>query len=337
MSAIVFHEFDSPVYPSWLDYKHGLKLMLWAGDGLHDGICDIERLSNYDVFLCAGYSGYLDVNITYLKEHFQGSKVICIVDIKSPGQLASFCSLFRSRFAVIDSDYIGNTPHLDLDTYSVLLSTGGHAYNIRGINGLSYPDEEFLNVLELFAPVLPDGLYLRRTWTAELLQLARDNRLSPSFTWSSPDLVHPFYDGVRERQTAFTANQLRMSRGSYHARYTYNAATMEDYWATLSTEILTTNIQRGWRMTHEPDDLINGYKERFAVYLRSLVIADAECQRHAQSENVDEEIALLQKCIRLTRYFEGRTIPGSLTRRVATFADSRWNPLRETFDIILTK
>ena len=67
MSTIIFHEFDSPVYPSWLDYKHGLKLMLWAGDGLHDGICDIERLSNYDVFLCAGYSGNLDVNITYLK------------------------------------------------------------------------------------------------------------------------------------------------------------------------------------------------------------------------------------------------------------------------------
>jgi hypothetical protein len=337
MSTIVFHEFDSPVYPHWLDYTSNLRLMLWAGDGLHDGVCDIERLSNYDVFLCAGYAGNLDVNLQYLKEHYKDSKVICILDVKSPGQLASFCSLFRSRFAVIDSDYFGNTPHLDLDTYSMLLSTGGTAYNIRGINGLSYPDEEFLNVLELFAPVIPDHLNYRRTWTAELVQLATDNQLSPSFTWSSPDLIHPFYDGLRERQKAFTANQMRMSRGNQLSRYSYSAATMEEYWPTLSTEILTTNIQRAWRMTGESDDIINGYKERFAVYLRGLVIADTECQRHAQSENLDEEIALLQKCVKLTRHFEGHTIPRSLKWRVATFADSRWNPVRETFDIILTK
>jgi hypothetical protein len=336
MSTIVFHEFDSPVYPYWLDYKSNLRLMLWAGDGLHDGVCDIERLSNYDVFLCAGYAGNLDVNLQYLKEHYKDSKVICILDVKSPGQLASFCSLFRSRFAVIDSDYFGNTPHLDLDTYSTLLSTGGAAYNIRGINGLSYPEDEFLNVLELFAPVIPDHLNHRRMWTAELLRIAEANQLSPSFAWSSPDLVQPLYDGVRDRQTKFFENQLRVARGSHSSRYSYSAATMEEYWGTLSTAILTNDL-RAWRMTGEPDDLINGYKERFAVYLRGLVIADTECQRHAQSENLDEEIALLQKCVKLARHFEGRTIPGSLRWRVATFADSRWNPVRETFDIILTK
>lgn len=336
MSAIVFHDFDSPVYPHWLDYKSNLRLMLWAGDGLHDGVCDIERLSNYDVFLCAGYAGNLDVNLQYLKEHYNGSKVICILDAKSPGQLAAFCSLFRSRFAVIDSDYFGNTPHLDLDTYSVLLSTGGAAYNIRGITGLRYPDEEFLNILELFAPVIPDHLNYRRMWTAELLQIAEANQLIPSFAWSSPDLVQPLYNGVRERQAAFFESQLRVARGTHSSRYNYSAETMEAYWATLSTAILTNDL-RAWRMTGEPDDLINGYKERFAVYLRGLVIADGECQRYAQSENLDEEIALLQKCVKLTRHFESHTIPGSLRWRVATFADSRWDPVRETFDIILTK
>jgi hypothetical protein len=327
MTTIVFHEIDPPFYPQWLNYKHNLKLMLWAGDGIHDGICDIQRLSDYDVFLCAGYSGNLDINIAYINKHYKDSKIICILDVTSKGQLASFCSLFWSRFKVINSDYFGNTPSLDLDTYSALLSTGGTAYNIRGLNGLRYPVEEFLNVLELFAPVLPNKLNLQRMWTPELLQLAEDNGLTPSSTWSSPDLLENSYKNIRERQLEFQENQARTSRGKYHPSVDYSAETLEQYWSLLSTEILTTDLQSLQRM----GDFVE-YKDRFAIYLRSLI--SEEYQQYAQSESLDEEIVLLQKCLRLTRYFEHRTIPASLRWRLGKFTDSRWP---EAFDILLSK
>ena len=43
-----------------------LRLILWAGDGIHEGITDIERLPHFDVYLCLGFTAGIDANVEYI-------------------------------------------------------------------------------------------------------------------------------------------------------------------------------------------------------------------------------------------------------------------------------
>jgi hypothetical protein len=57
--------------------RKNLRLILWAGDGEHDGISDVERLPNYDVYLCLGFRGpNFDKNVASLTD----SQTFCIID-----------------------------------------------------------------------------------------------------------------------------------------------------------------------------------------------------------------------------------------------------------------
>ncbi len=124
--------------------RYNLRLILWAGDGEHEGVSDVRRLRNYDVYVCLGLQpDKLQRNIIDLT----GAQILCMIDMRNQNQLALFRSVFQDCFSAIDADYFGNTPTLPLTVYTPLLGVGGIAYNTEGINGLIMPQDNFLSVL----------------------------------------------------------------------------------------------------------------------------------------------------------------------------------------------
>lgn len=253
--------------------RTGLRLMLWAGDTVRDGRSDIQRLPGYDVYLCYGFTNGLSLqrNIQYMNTLLNADQIyLCIINVHMNEQMEKFVDLFKGKFSVIDSDYHGNTPSIPLQAYSDLLISGGIAYHIEGINSLQIPMEEYLNILELFAPALNAESASRRLWTPELIQEAKDNRLTPSETWSSPDLKHPYYNDLCSKQKRFF--KLQWERSPLFSRtWTYDADKLEDYWAELPVSILTASVK------NLPPELayLSQYLPRLYEFLLNLV--HAEC------------------------------------------------------------
>jgi len=290
MSLINFRTDSLLEVPEWLAKANDLKLILWAGDGCHDGTSDIERLPGYDLYLCEGYPENLDVNVKYLKTRGRDG-CICTLDVFNKVQIATFINFFAGKIAVINSDYNGNTPTLPLIHYKALLKQGGMAYNIIGINGCRFPEEEVYDTLELFAPVLPDTLKPKRWWTNEFLELAKANDLSPGATWSSPDINVAYYAPLISRQKAFLEKQ-KARNPNFGSIYKYCSNNFEEYLDTLPSKILMARISYASQWDNALHEIDNRYIDRFHEYLKKRVMADgrltfddwiAECKEDPQT------------------------------------------------------
>lgn len=302
--------------------QNDLKLMLWAGDVCRSlsqeagDVCrvindkpatDIERLPDYDVYLCNGYLPGLHENALYLsKRNSQAARLsyICIIDVNNQEQMDQFIRIFQSKFAVIDSDYYGNTPTLPFKYYSQLLAPGGKAYHTEGINSLRMPKEEFLNALELFAPVLTAELNEKRYWTDEIIEQGKYNDLSPSHTWASPDLKHSYYDGIRERQTKFL-NCQKNRNPMFHQARGFTADNISEYWDQLPIPILTMPL------INIPDEMKligDSYKATLATYLTRRIQATGLCDADAVAyieegvTNTDKHLRHCQQIILCSQY-----------------------------------
>ena len=223
------------VHPSQLPpIRTGLRLMLWAGDGEHDGVTDVARLRGYDVFLCLGIQKeMLQRNI----DNLFGSQILCIINVREKVQMTEFCREFAGAFSHIDSDYYGNTPSLPVNYYNMLLGSGGVARNIVGINGIIMAQEDMLNTVELFFPALDEKTKQKRFWDKSVLALGKRDEISPGEVWSSPGLSHHYYDYVREAQDRFITWQKQ--RNSAWPSY---KLTLVEQWESLGADVLASRI-----------------------------------------------------------------------------------------------
>lgn len=214
--------------------RRDLKLILWAGDGEHDGVSDVRRLQQYDVFLCLGFDGpQLQKNIADLT----GDQILCKMDVHNKNHMDAFRQIFYDSFVVMDADYYGNTPILPLEIYLPVLAPSGTAYHTEGINSLVMPQEDMLNTLEIFAPLLnPYGKEQRR-WSIGILELAKRDNIPASHIWASPDLKHSWYNHTREMQEKFVAWQ-KIRNPAWPAC----ADTLEEHCDTLSAKTLCVRI-----------------------------------------------------------------------------------------------
>jgi len=274
--------------------RSNLKLILWAGDGNHDGVSDVHRLAGYDVYLCLGLPGHLQKNIADLT----GSQTLCMVNVNDTEQMAVFESIFKGAFSIIDTDYYGNTPTLSPAYYVSLLGSQGRANNTEGINSLVMPTENLLNMLEIFAPILPAHQREQRIWSSGIIELAKRDDLPTSHVWASPDLKQPFYDRTRELQEYFvTWQKLR------NPLWPKCAETLEGHWDTLSIKTLCAPLmQQG--VTEDVATTTQPHFETFSDYLarRVLVITSgldveaymAECDN---TKDIKDVIRVRQKML----------------------------------------
>lgn len=223
------------VHPNQLPpIRTGLRLMLWAGDGEHDDVTDVARLRGYDVFLCMG------LNEEMLKRNINnlfGSQTLCIINVREKEQMTEFCREFAGAFSHIDSDYHGNTPSLPVNYYSLLLGSGGVARNIVGINGLIMAEEDRLNTVEMFLPVLDEETKQKRYWDRSVLALGKRDEISAGEAWSSPGFSHHYYDYVREAQARFVIWQKRRNSAWPSAK-----PTLDEQWESLGADVLASRI-----------------------------------------------------------------------------------------------
>ena len=303
--------------PQKLPSYKNLRLILWAGDGEHDGISDVERLPNYDVYLCMGFQGpHFDKNVAKLTE----SQMICIIDVHDKEQMARFHSAFAGAFYYIDADYMGNTPTLPLTSYVPLLEPAGHAFHTDGINGLKMYEEDLLNTLEIFAPVLSPELKERRQWSSIILELARGNEITPGEAWASPDLKNMIYTSVVERQNRFI--QWQTERNGVWPRC---AESLEGQWASLADRVLTWGIVNDLHVI----DAIQPYLITFSEYLgqriRDIMVQRlmdrydyfVECEKRG---DVAHTIRFKQKVLD----WLVRDVPAGLTARIGYYTDVRF-------------
>lgn len=328
MSVIDFRQNQLPHIPKWILEGSSFKLILWAGDGCHDGASDVERLHTYDLYVCQGYPDNLDVNITYLKERGRPG-CICLLDVFNENQMTGFISVFSGKIKFMNSDNFGNTPTLPLVHYKTLLESGGTAYNVIGINASMFSDEEYYNTLELFAPVLPDEVKRERYWTRELISLAKDNDLSPAAAWSSPDIKHPFYEPVIRQQNKFMENQMKRNP-NFNNTYKYNSDNFEEYLDTLPSAILTANVDYVMRY-YRYLSIIAPFIDRFYTYLRKRVMADG---RLTFDETTTEYMVDAQS---LLRYLDHSTSVenAGLKATIGPYHDTRI--MKQTYGVIVSK
>jgi len=280
-----------------------LSMILWAGDMVHDGISDVERLPTFDVYLCYGYDETLQANIDYLNSRMKPG-LICILDYNNESQMNRFVELFHNRFGIIDSDYNGNTPSLPLKYYRDLLSDDGKAFNMKGIQGCHFPTEDYQNMLELFAPMLSTEHNNKRSWTRDILYLAECNNLSPSATWTSPDLKQPYYNKIREDQERFLKQQ--DSRNPNRSRsYLYTRDNIEEYWATLPDNVLTVNMERVASIHNEFQEYVTLNLERFKSFLTILTEPLLENKLEFLQYIRHESIYTLQKIYGICKEYPG--------------------------------
>ena len=275
--------------------RSNLKLMLWAGDGNHDGVSDVQRLAGYDVYLCLGIPGpHLQKNIADLT----GSQTLCMINVNDTKQMAAFEFIFKDAFSIIDTDYYGNTPTLSAAHYLTILERGGRAYNTEGINSLVMPTENLLNTLEIFVPILTPEQREQRTWSVGIIELAKRDDLPASHVWASPDLKHTFYDRTRDLQEHFVTWQKQ--RNPAWPKY---AQTLEEQWNTLPIKTLCAPLmQRG--VTEEVANTIQPYLETFSEYLGRRVLditkginIDAYMVKCENTKDINDVIRVRQKML----------------------------------------
>lgn len=280
-----------------------LRIILWAGDGIHEGITDIERLPGFDVYICLGIAPGIDANVKYIYNR-SNPGIICILDVFDKRQMARFVDIFRGRVSVIDTDYKGNTPTLPVEYYYELLSEGGKAYNMKGINGLRAPIEDAQNALELFAPVLSDEDSLRRKWTEEMIQLAKDNKLSPGESWSSPDLKDPYYDRIRSNQEELLRyNKDRNPVSSQIWRY--SEENLYEYWSKLPLHILTVNFEKADIMKNKTKEYLAFNIQRFKTFIYGEVMKHVKNTEDLNEYFRTEEFYKIQERYSLCKEYPG--------------------------------
>lgn len=162
-----FHE-GVECLPEWLS-ADGLSLMMGAGDLDQEGILNVQKFSDFDVFFCNNWSfnGTIERNIAYLAEHYFHQKVICIIDVHNEQEMFSFTELFRHRFRRIDG-YGQHTPHMSIADLERVLCLGGRATNIYEMSEMCMELGEFEKSLkEDYYPymALMDGKVYRNPGT----------------------------------------------------------------------------------------------------------------------------------------------------------------------------
>ena len=294
-----------------------LRLMLWAGDGESEGVTDIERLPNYDVYLCLGFEGpRFDKNIDSLT----GSQKICILNIHDKEQMARFQRVFAGSFALINADYRGNTPALPLAVYTNLLAPNGRAYNTEGINGLRMHEEDLLNTLEIFAPVLSPDLKQRRQWSAIILEVAKGNEITPGEAWASPDLKDPLFRTIVEGQNRFVQWQTERNKA-----WPLCAQSLEEQWASLGDRVLTWGILNNSSVL----EVIRPHLLNFSDYLEQRIGAlmlEKSMDRQdylTESEKIGgEPVSQVRFKQRVLKWLL-REIPATLSPQIGYYADER--------------
>jgi len=246
-----------------------LKMCLWAGDCVHDGITDIERLPNFDIYLCYGYPYTLQNNLDYLNNRIKYG-LICVIDVENKNQMAFFTELFKGRFSIIDSDYNGNTPTLELGIYNRLLVQNGKAYNIQGINGCYVQLADAQNLLEIFAPIISSELSDLRRYTPQMLELAKDSNLQVDMAWTSPELKHVSYNKIRAAQDLFSGYRRALNPNHITARL-FTEDKLEEYWDQLSSILFDFKFQRALK-ENGVEEAISPYVPRLIAYLKPKLL-----------------------------------------------------------------
>jgi hypothetical protein len=319
-------QIDKNLY-SALFALNDVRVMLWAGDCVHAGIPDVQRLPGYDLYVCFGFND-LYANIQVLPP----DKYICLIDIHDKDQFIQFISHFGGRCSIIDSDYHGSTPRISLDFYSLLLTSNGLAYHTGGITSGFSPEYEFKKYLELFAPALPPALKDARQWTPQIIKLAEWNAIPPSFVYTDHELKHGSYKPIWESQQRFKEEQERINPvcGRW---FQFTEETLEEYWGILPDSILTVYMRVMFDTLMSPEDKahLESFYKRFREFLWLRVITRSmnnnimvhDLYDHIYGHPaVKDQIYALQQVLGLLTYAEEAKL-AEMTPTISYYIDSR--------------
>jgi hypothetical protein len=315
-----------------------LRLMLWAGDGMHDGVTDVSRLPGYDVYLCAGWQKNLQANIDALNDQ----QTLCVLNIHGEKQLAMFHYVYDGCFQSIDSDYQGNTPSLPLTDYTRLLAVGGTARDIEGINSLMMPYENLYGMLELFAPALPDMLSMKRRWCSAIMELAKRDDLHPSMVWSSPDLNHPYYVYVKEEQKTFEQQQKMRC-----AAWPNSEPTLRSHWSKMSIKALTCSTRMTAPIGEGVIEALMPHMSRFDEFLGGkideLLTIKTNSFKMDHADYTNQTTILGEDILRVVNFKQTilkmlmTSVPAGMTAYIGLYDDARYPNSRRKFGLTLRK
>ena len=317
-----------------LNLPYGLSLMLWAGDCAHNGIPDVIRLKNYEVFVCKGYdfNCSLSANIQALR----ADQILCILDINNEQELSAFRYTFHERFRKICSDYHGNTPSLPLTEYVDLLEYDGIARHVFGIGGLIFPYEDYYRVLETFAPALSSKSKDRRQWSQQVLELAERDSLSPGMVWTDPDINLPYYAYVKEGQTRFSVMQQK--RNPAWPAY---GLSLEEHWDSLPLTSLYVppylNFPNGPELMEEVEPhfmALSAHLSKRMQQLPQINMLDADSLEKTYVNMTRLEV--IRQKLRIIGLLS-TTIPDGLLGKIEPFVDDRKDSSPTLFDLTLVK
>ena len=204
------------------------------------------------------------------------------------------------------------------------------------------PFENYYGLLELFAPILPEDMLLKRRWCSEVLELSRRDNLHPSMVWTSPDLDHPYYSNIKVWQTQFDE---RMKQRS--AAWPLYKATLQDHWSSLETHALVSSPRLHM---HDGDLLLEKvlpHMSRFDEFLEGrlesllnanrgkfvLIRADYMNEKNAIGEDILRTVVLKQTVLKMLM----KRMPPGLWGMIGCHVDTRYPDRRLRFGLRIIK
>jgi len=135
--------------PEWLEGSYTLSLIMGAGDLCQEGVLNVEKFDNFDVFFCNAWDHLSSFknNVEYLCQYYYRRKVICVIDVKNKEEMAQFVKLFAHRFNRVDG-FGQHTPHMNITDLEKVLHIGGSATNIYEVSENAVKFSEMMGWLQ---------------------------------------------------------------------------------------------------------------------------------------------------------------------------------------------
>jgi hypothetical protein len=152
-----------------------------------------------------------------------------------------------------------------------------------------------------------------------MVQLAKDNNLCVDFTWTSPDLKHPYYDDIRKGQANYAAYRERLNP-NHNNIHKFSEGNLEEYWSDVAPEILAFNYKRALLHSSAIESIIEPYMIRFKTYLTRKVELEVDNREEFKEQALSFE--RIQKLYTLSRYARNFT---GFSPHISSYHDLRYN------------
>jgi hypothetical protein len=181
-------------------------------------------------------------------------------------------------------------------------------------------EEDLLNTLEIFAPILPPELKQRRQWSPLILEVAKGAEITPGEAVASPDLKNPIHSYILENHRRFVQWQTERNKA-----WPLCAHSLEEQWMALEDRVLSWGILDDSSVLNVIRPHLPAFSDHLEQKIRTLML-QKHMDRHdylTECEKIGgDPVALVRLKQRVLKWLL-REVPATLSVKIGYYRDAR--------------